>query len=361
MIDQRFLDDLAQDLIIPKENEQAPDMQLASANTGVTTDGGAFVGYRMNMPKGLNTPQNMAKQSVLIADTMAGGGKGAVQGFVGLPGDLESIGRMALNYLGYNVDENTALPTSEEIGKRLESVLGPVIPPNQTTGVPTEERVRAAEGGELGGEIVAPGGQLKLASKVAKPVMKATKEIIEAGKDLPVGMSIKMLDGTEEVIEKAPKTETKAFKDWFGKSKVVDTEGKPIVLYHGTDQSFDEFQGTSWFTTSKSDASNYSNIITPGKEHTPNVMPVYVSIKKPKYLENYANRDEVEKAKQSGKYDGVIVKNVMGSDKSYFITFKPEQVKSVFNEGTFDPKNPKMLKGVGVGGTGAAMSQEENK
>jgi hypothetical protein len=184
MIDQRFLDDLAQDLKLPDEPQQ--DMQLASANTGVTTDGGAFVGYRMNMPKGLNTPENMAKQSVLIADTMAGAGKGMMQAFPGLPGDLESIGRMALNYLGYNVDENTALPTSEEIGKRLESVLGPVIPPNQTTGVPTEERVRAAEGGELGGELVAPGGQLKLASKVVKPVIKATGEIIEMGKNKPL-------------------------------------------------------------------------------------------------------------------------------------------------------------------------------
>jgi hypothetical protein len=350
MIDQRFIEDLAQDLVIAREPEPVPEMQLASANTGVTTDGGAFVGTRLNMPKGLNTRENQAKQSVLIADTLAGAGKGAVQGFVGLPGDLESIGRMALGYLGYNVDENTALPTSEEIGKRLESVLGPVIPPNQTTGVPTEERERAAEGGELGGEIVAPGGQIKLAKKV-----------IKATKDLPVGMSIKMLDGTDEVIEQAPKTSTKAFKDWFGKSKAVDTDGKPVVLYHGTDQSFDTFEGTSWFTTSKSDASNYSNIITPGKEHTPNVMPVYISIKKPKYLENYANRDEVQKAKASGKYDGVIVKSVMGSNKSYFITFKPEQVKSVFNEGTFDPKNPSILKGVGVGGTGAAMSQEENK
>ena len=193
MIDQRFLDDLAQDLKLP-EDTPTPEMQLASANTGVTTDGGAFVGYRMNMPKGLNTRENMAKQSVLIADTMAGGGKGAVQGFVGLPGDLESIGRMALNYLGYNVDENTALPTSEEIGKRLESVLGPVIPPNQTTGVPTSERERAAGGGELGGEILSPGGQIALASKVAKPVIGATKKIIEAGKDLPVGMSIKGVD-----------------------------------------------------------------------------------------------------------------------------------------------------------------------
>jgi hypothetical protein len=173
---------MAQDLIETPELDQQ-DVQLASANTGVTTDGGAFVGTRLNMPKGLNTRENQAKQSVLIADTLAGGGKGAVQGFVGLPGDLESIGRMALGYLGYDVNENTVLPTSEEIGKRLESALGPVIPQGQTTGVPTEERVRAAEGGELGGEIIAPSGQIKLAGKV-----------IKATKDLPVGMSIKAVD-----------------------------------------------------------------------------------------------------------------------------------------------------------------------
>jgi hypothetical protein len=183
MIDQRFIEDLAQDLVIARELEPVPEMQLASANTGVTTDGGAFVGYRLNMPKGLNTRENQAKQSVLIADTLAGGGKGAVQGFVGLPGDLESIGRMALGYLGYDVNENTVLPTSEEIGKRLESALGPVIPQGQTTGVPTEERVRAAEGGELGGEIIAPSGQIKLAGKV-----------IKATKNLPVGMGIKAVD-----------------------------------------------------------------------------------------------------------------------------------------------------------------------
>lgn len=198
MIDQRFIDLKAQELI--EEPEPQPDMQLASANTGVTTDGGAFVGYRMNMPKGLNTRENQAKQSVLIADTMAGAGKGAIQAFPGLPGDLESIGRMALNYLGYQVDENTALPTSEDIGKKLESLLGPVVPKENTLSsliAPSEfqtERERAAKGGEMGGELLAPGGQLKLASKVAKPVIGATKKIIEAGKDLPVGMSIKGVD-----------------------------------------------------------------------------------------------------------------------------------------------------------------------
>jgi hypothetical protein len=152
------------------------------------------------MPKGLNTRENQAKQSVLIADTMAGAGKGMIQAFPGLPGDLESIGRMALGYLGYNVDENTVLPTSEEIGKRLESVLGPVVPKENTLSsliAPSEfqaERERAAKGGETLGEIVSPGGQIALASKVAKPVIGATKKIIEAGKDLPVGMSIKGVD-----------------------------------------------------------------------------------------------------------------------------------------------------------------------
>jgi hypothetical protein len=255
MIDQRFIEDLAQDLVVPKE--ATPEMQLASANTGVMTDGGAFVGTRLNMPKGLNTRENQAKQSVLIADTLAGAGKGAVQGFVGLPGDLESISRMALGYLGYNVDENTVLPTSEEIGKRLESVLGPVIPPNQTTGVPTEERVRAAEGGELGGELLAPGGQVKLAGKVVK-----------ATKDLPVGMSIKMLDGTDAVVPKAPAINTPAFMNWFADSKVVDDAGAPIAVYHGTgrpDRVGEQFRKSratsgpmSFFTDNPEVASGYA-------------------------------------------------------------------------------------------------------
>ena len=46
-------------------------------------------------------------------------------------------------------------------------------------------------------------------------------------------------------------TDTKAFKDWFGKSKVVDKAGKPLVIYHGTNKSFGQFQtdlpeGDTW-------------------------------------------------------------------------------------------------------------------
>jgi hypothetical protein len=38
-----------------------------------------------------------------------------------------------------------------------------------------------------------------------------------------------------------PQTASPAFKHWFGASKIVDHEGKPMVLYHGTTQNFTEF------------------------------------------------------------------------------------------------------------------------
>lgn len=39
-----------------------------------------------------------------------------------------------------------------------------------------------------------------------------------------------------------PQTETAAFKRWFGDSKVVDENGDPLVVYHGSDNSFSAFE-----------------------------------------------------------------------------------------------------------------------
>ena len=43
-------------------------------------------------------------------------------------------------------------------------------------------------------------------------------------------------------IEPAPQTDTPAFKRWFGDSKVVDADGKPLVVYHGTNADIDQFR-----------------------------------------------------------------------------------------------------------------------
>ena len=43
-------------------------------------------------------------------------------------------------------------------------------------------------------------------------------------------------------------TETKQFKRWFGDSKVVDRDGEPLVMYHGTSEKMEIF---SYLTAAK--------------------------------------------------------------------------------------------------------------
>jgi len=44
-----------------------------------------------------------------------------------------------------------------------------------------------------------------------------------------------------DVNKPATPTDTPEFKNWFKDSKVVDKEGKPLIVYHGTDKKFNEF------------------------------------------------------------------------------------------------------------------------
>lgn len=130
-------------------------------------------------------------------------------------------------------------------------------------------------------------------------------------------------------------TETPAFKRWFGDSKVVDADGKPLVVYHGTAQDFssfrDEAQGDNfadydgafprdgfWFTSNPSNAFWYANVSANGLEGEragggQRTVPVYLSIKNPYVytVEMFAEDGEagiptqVELERQG--YDGLIV------------------------------------------------------
>ena len=58
---------------------------------------------------------------------------------------------------------------------------------------------------------------------------------------------------------RAPSVESEEFKRWFGDSKVVDKDGKPLVVYHGTDaEDFDVFRPGSFFSTNPKEASAYA-------------------------------------------------------------------------------------------------------
>jgi hypothetical protein len=53
-------------------------------------------------------------------------------------------------------------------------------------------------------------------------------------------------------------TATPAFRRWFGDSKVVDADGEPLVVYHGTSAEFDAFTPPAFFTDDRDGAQWYA-------------------------------------------------------------------------------------------------------
>jgi hypothetical protein len=126
-------------------------------------------------------------------------------------------------------------------------------------------------------------------------------------------------------------TDTKAFKKWFGDSKVLDEKGEPRVVYHGTRSEFNKFETPSMFHIDPRYTENIGD----------RTKPVYLSIKNPANLRDMNLspsdpnfRDMVKDLEKKG-YDGAEYR------KEVFIAFKPSQIKSATgNKGTFDSGNP---------------------
>ncbi|MDP4546475.1 LPD38 domain-containing protein [Marinobacter sp. MDS2] len=182
-------------------------------------------------------------------------------------------------------------------------------------------------------------------------------------------------------------TDTDAFRKWFGDSKVVDENGAPLVVYHGTNESFTEFdrgqlgKNTAWNDTRF--GFYFADNQDAAAEFGSNLIPAYVAIEKPLRLtpnELFSNRaqaatvyeamtgerlspsdalsainDEIglgelsdaleSLATEEGRsvierdgYDGVI--SDMGDGTLQYAAFRPNQIKSATgNTGAFDPDN----------------------
>ena len=166
----------------------------------------------------------------------------------------------------------------------------------------------------------------------------------------------------------ARQTETPEFKRWFGDSKVVDADGKPLVVYHGTPNSFSEFDTFPAFFTTDADAAyayargQFARSDAP-EDAGPNVMPVFLSFQSPLVLTEAQALEQIGEdsghvdwtavddfAWQAGKagYDGLIIRgaldyaggqsaNVKRRRYDQYIAFRPEQIKSAIgNDGSFD-------------------------
>lgn len=116
--------------------------------------------------------------------------------------------------------------------------------------------------------------------------------------------------GNSFSAEAAEPVDSQVFKDWFGDwtsdradhSQVVDGQGRPLIVYHGTGTSIEEFlpeftgQGNDqygsgfYFTTDRETAEGYTTRTLndqskPGGMDNPNVIPAYLNIRNPLVVE----------------------------------------------------------------------------
>ncbi len=153
------------------------------------------------------------------------------------------------------------------------------------------------------------------------------------------------------------------FWNWFGDSKVVDENGRPLVVYHGSAYKFDEFDNVFgrrgiYFSSDKELSKTYTLRST-----SDSIYNVYLKIEKPLVLD-YKGKDYTSEVEANGKkytefddivsdvkeqdYDGVIARNILDLGYSAtqedinkiaddYVAFEPNQIKSVNNRGTFSP------------------------
>lgn len=163
-------------------------------------------------------------------------------------------------------------------------------------------------------------------------------------------------------IQAKAKTFANSFKTWFKDSKVVDGNGEPLIVWHGTEHSFDTFEvdvnnergkhlfhnkNSFFFTTTKEKAFKYKRA---------NTMPVYLSLQNPgihKVEENTTvnNLSKENEILEDTSYDSAIFErfdkegdNDGKTPTVQYVAKTPNQIKSIDNQGTFSQQSNSIYK-----------------
>lgn len=182
-----------------------------------------------------------------------------------------------------------------------------------------------------------------------------------------------------------------AFWKWFGKSKVVDATGEPLVVYHGTYKKFKTFEIDRCEFGCHFGTKKQANDRADGPEY---ILSVYLSIQRPLRMIDrdewdpedvamdlerrgvfkgikpfdYSYSDQVRNAIIKAGYDGIVYlnrhdgldwndvkhadysgekivtdtqfKRIVPATEDSWIVFKPSQIKAINNDGSWDADDP---------------------
>jgi hypothetical protein len=255
----------------------------------------------------------------------------------GLRGTVARLMDAVKRFLATVTGKAVASVSDADVRDLIESQRAAVEGRESTEREPSGERARASAMGAKGRTIEVDG--------VRRPITNSKGQIIADGF-----------------------AKQQAFWRWFGDSKVIDSDGRPLVVYHGTQDditAFDENKGIKndpgwlgrgfYFTTNPDTARYYATNAKVGKAE-PNILPVYLRLVDPYSattrdkergaLKSFGGKSEfaIERRAElkAQGHDGVILDFSKGgyAQELELVIFDSEQVKSATgNAGTFDPKN----------------------
>lgn len=205
--------------------------------------------------------------------------------FIVSEGGIQDVGG---DVASFEPPKGVVAETREEImDRRSQPTIGAM--PALGKGIGLDEMARLAnEAGYLDTEdtndLLAAIG----ASLAGEPVYRIGEGVDPAMEALAEELSRRAIDLTEmtndevaaaleesdgRAFEQAAPEGSDAFREWFGDSKVVDGNGDPLVVYHGTNQNFEEFdrgrigENTSaasstdfFFTENPEEAAEYADL-----------------------------------------------------------------------------------------------------
>ena len=157
------------------------------------------------------------------------------------------------------------------------------------------------------------------------------------------------------------------FSNWFGNSKIVDENGKPLVVYHGTNSDIESFsdrkKGTSTDPGIRGRGFYFSTNIKSSQCYGDNLYKVYLKVENPIDLLRFDSLEEIidlleidptiihERgikgtptysisiyAPFSGVFSGAVRDKGFDGIKhgQEIVVFNPNQIKSIDNDGTWN-------------------------
>lgn len=292
-------------------------------------------------------------------------------------GNLIKPGIEAVDYLGGEINRTARQPLNEYDSAPID--------PQKTLEAMTEVGLL----GTIGSGLMGPKPSNVLSTFGGQGAKNADQAALKIAQDGGLMKSI-----YPEYLPPGSPERQANFDQWFGGSKIVDDQGQPLQLYHGTDKDFDFFDPEKvnerfpfsfglHTTNSPEEASIYADSVNNAAEkwnyksrfskpvrEGAAVYPVNVKSENPLIIDtNFSmasmeadeNRNEiirkiVESRRAGTPFDSVWIR---GKDGNYnVIPFESNQIKSVFNRGTYNEFDPNILK-AGLMGIPRNQNDEE--